>query len=658
MCGIGGVLGSRPLEGAATQAQRIAASLVHRGPDGEGFLGITDAGKAILCRAAQDLNGLCLQGVLVHRRLSIIDLATGDQPMALADGSAWIVFNGEIYNYAELRRDLAAVEDLPFRTQSDTEVILRVYRRWGIDGFRRLNGIFAFALYDTTRRELILARDPVGVKPLYWTASGGAVWFASEISTLHSGGVVDRSIAPDALAQFLYYRFVPAPATLWTAVRKVIPGHALRFDASGRNLGEVDFAAPAPAPRHVEVAPEELEERFSHAVRRQLLADVPVGAFLSGGLDSSLLIGALGAQAAGFPTFAVGFADAPGHPSELAAAAWAAQVFGTHHSARAVEPTNYFARMPWAVARTEEPLAHPGMSLQADLSALARGTVKVVLTGQGADEPLGGYPRHQAARTLPLLAGLMSGVARSTWVTAWGKRREVVARIRRVLLARPGLERAAALFSPLAPEDVGAMVKGCGPENGRTAVLSGIERWWIRSAGLDDLARTLYVDVRTSLADDLLLVTDKMSMAHSLEARVPYLDLDYLSYLEGIPGPQRVGIMGRRKPLQQVQARRLLPRALQRSLRSSTSPWRRKHGFDVPVADWFRNVLRSDIQDFLTGSGSAIPEFLDLRVVRHTISSFLQGSGRSYRQVLSLYVLEIWLRANVVQDGRFFGECS
>lgn len=647
MCGIGGILSSRPLEHASVVAQRIAASVAHRGPDGEGFLGIGESGEALPCRSPEDLDGRCVQGILVHRRLSIIDLNTGGQPMALADGTAWIVFNGEIYNHPDLRRELAAIESIPFQTQSDTEIVLRVYRRWGIDGFRRLNGIFAFALYDARRRELVLARDPVGVKPLYWAEGQGAVSFSSEIRGLGAAAPLDRSISPEALAQYLYYRFVPAPATLWTAVRKVIPGHALRFDRAGRWREELDFAAPAPAPRRGRVVVEELADQFQTAVRRQLLSDVPVGAFLSGGLDSSLILGALGSAAAGFPTFAVGFAGVPGRPSEIPIAARAAEAFNTRHTAREVAEGAYFDRLPWAIEQTEEPLAHPGMLLQADLSALARREVKAVLTGQGADEPLGGYARHQAARLLPLVAGLAAGAARSGWMAAWGNRRELVARVRRVLAARPGIERAAALFSPMAPEEAGGMVRGCGPECGRAAVLSGISRWWNRADGLDELARTLYVDVRTSLSDDLLLVGDKMSMAFSLEARVPYLDLEYLSFLESIPGPQRIGVLGRRKPLQQALARRLLPPPLRRALRGSTSPWRRKHGFDVPVADWFRGPFRQGLREFLSGRESLLPEYLNEQSVRRVIDAFQRGSGKSYRQILGLYALEAWLRVNV-----------
>jgi asparagine synthase (glutamine-hydrolysing) len=650
MCGIGGVLGSRPLERAPSVAQRMSACLAHRGPDGEGFLGITDSGLGAPCRSAPELNGRCLHGVLVHRRLSIIDLSTGDQPMALADRAAWIVFNGEIYNYLDLKRELRAAEDTPFQTNSDTEVILRVYRRWGIDGFQRLNGIFAFALYDVPRRELILVRDPVGVKPLYWTDARGSISFASEIRALREAGSVDRSVSPASLVQYLYYRFVPAPSTLWAAVHKVVPGHAMRFDPAGRCVGDHDFAAGPHVPQQRRIEPEVLADHFQHAMRRQLLADVPVGAFLSGGLDSSLLLGALGPQAVGFPTFAVGFPDGPGRPSELKLAAAAAAAFGSRHAAREIAVDDYFARLPWAIEQTEEPLAHPGMLLQVELSALARRDVKAVLTGQGADEPLGGYPRHQAARLLPLVAGFASGAARSPWVAAWGRRREVIARIRRVLAARPGVERAAALYSTLAPEEAGALVRGCGPDEGRAAVLSPIERWWVRADGMDDLARTLYVDVRTSLADDLLLVGDKMSMVHSLEARVPYLDLEYLALLESIPGPQRIGLLGSRKPLQQALAHRLLPRSLQQSLRGSTNPWRRKHGFDVPVAEWFRGAFRTGLRQFLVGPDSVIPAYVNANFVNRALDAFLEGTGRRYRQILSLYALEVCLRANTRAD--------
>jgi len=654
VCGIGGIWSGtgRRISEPGRIARLFGDALAHRGPDGEGFLGIqADSGiaKPLTTRDAVDAEReLC--GLLVHRRLSIIDLATGDQPMTIANNDPWVIYNGEIYNYPELKEELEAF-GTPFRTTSDTEVILHVYARWGVSGFRRLNGIFAFALYDVKRREVILARDPIGVKPLYWSAGTFGVAFASEIRPLLAGGFADREVGADRLAQFLFYRFVPAPGTVWRDVNKVVPGHALRFGSQGRLLADTDFAAPAPEQRTVswnEIA-DTLAPHFVRTVQRQMLSDVPVGAFLSGGLDSSLVLSALGEKAAGMQTFAVGFPDEPGLPSELSLAQRAATHLRSSHTGMQLEPQGYFDRLPWAIEQVEEPLAHPGMLLQSDLSALARQRVKVVLTGQGADEPLGGYPRHHAARVLPWFAGVLGGLARSSWITALAARRELMARIQRVLSAPAGLERAAALFSPLAPEMAGAMARGCGPENGRAAVLGAIQSWWNRSEGLDTMARILYIDVRTSLAEDLLLVADKMGMAHSLEVRVPFLDLEYLAVVESIPGSQRVGVMRSRKRVQRELGRRLLPSSLFKNLAGSTSPLRKKRGFDVPVSSWFRGPMRERLPEFLIGSSSVLPALVNRESVSRSVRAFLNGTGDAYRQVFALFVLEHWLRANLAQ---------
>jgi asparagine synthase (glutamine-hydrolysing) len=648
VCGIGGVWSRESIADPGRIAALFGDALAHRGPDGEGFLAIpADAAIAPhVCRRRSVSGQPVLRGLLVHRRLSIIDLISGDQPMALPEPKLWIVFNGEIYNYRELRRRLTDASGCVFRTNSDTEVILQTYRQWGVEGFRQLNGIFAFALYDVDRGWLVLARDPVGVKPLYWTGGPPHVAFASEIRPLRSSGCSGSTLALESLAQYLFYRFVPAPDTLWRDVHKVVPGHAIVFEQDGRIVADVDFAAPPPEPitRSRASLPDLLAPRLREAVRRQMVSDVPVGAFLSGGLDSSMVVAALGDQARELPTFAVGFPDEPGYPSELAIASRAAEQLGTRHVGFALEAEGYFSRLPWAIAQVEEPVAHPGMLMQADLSALAHRHVKVVLTGQGADEPLGGYPRHQAARLIPLFAGVLGGVARSGWAARGVAGREILARIQRVLAAPAGVERVAALFSPLAPDEASALVSGCPPEAAREAILGSVRRWWTRGEGLDDIARTLYVDVRTSLAEDLLLVADKMSMAHSLEARVPYLDLEYLAAIESIPGRARVSAWGRRKVLQHRIGRRLLPPELSRTLGDSSSMMRRKRGFDVPVAEWFRKSMGVRLVDLIAGPSSVAPHFLDGRELRTRVAAFLRGSGSAYRQVLSLFVLEVWLR--------------
>jgi asparagine synthase (glutamine-hydrolysing) len=644
MCGIGGILGASLLPDPQALAHIFSCALAHRGPDGDGVLAI-DAENGSVSFVTATAPAPRAAGLLVHTRLSIIDLATGDQPMMLSDRSLSIVFNGEIYNFPELRRTLREAGAV-FRTNSDTEVILHAYREWGVAGFGRLNGIFALAIYDAGKRQLVLARDPVGVKPLYWSSGHGQVAFASEIRPLHQSGAAGRVIDPVSLAQYLFFRFVPAPRTLWSSVRKVVPGHAIIFDRTGTLVEERDFSCGAPAASTLRERdlPEAMAEQFKAAVRRQMLADVPVGAFLSGGLDSSLVVAAMGFD--GPPrTYAVGFPDRDGAPSELVAARRAANILGTAHAEHTISLEEYHPRMEWAVSQIEEPLAHPGMLLQADLAALARRQVKVVLTGQGADEPLGGYPRHQAARLASMFAGPLGAFARLA-LSAGGTRRESGDRLLRALGARSGLDRSAALFSPASPSDLDSIVRGLASGGGESAVVGAIEPWWRKSEGMDEVARILYVDVRTSLADDLLLVGDKMAMAHGLEARVPFLDLDYLHFIEAIPGATRVRAVGSRKWLQMELAKKILPPTLLASLEGSTGQFRRKRGFDVPVNDWLRGGAGLGLSEFLAGAGSHLPEMIDPAWIRRTTSRYLSGAGEAYRTILSLYMLELWLQAS------------
>jgi asparagine synthase (glutamine-hydrolysing) len=650
MCGIGGFLARKPRDDIATIAGGFASCLAHRGPDGEGFLALSASAAPRFCR---DVGALVtsgpLTGALVHRRLSILDLPGGGQPMTIPGEGLWIVFNGEIYNYRELRAELESLANVPFRTRSDTEVILQAYQRWGTDGLRRLNGIFAFGLWDGHRQELVLARDPVGVKPLYWTSGDWGLAFASEITPLIEAGLVPQELSPTSLAQFLFYRFMPAPATLWRAVQKIMPGHALRCSADGVVISDVDFAEPVLAPVRTPLNKrlDEFEVGFRSAVGRQMIADVPVGAFLSGGLDSSMVVASMNRLASPVSTFAIGFADSAEQQSELPIAQTAAAELGTLHRTIVADTKGYFDRLPWAVERVEEPLAHPGMLLQADLSGLARSHVKVVLTGQGADEPLGGYRRHQAMRVLPALSALLNGGATRALVRWLAGRSETGARAANVLQAARGIERAAALFGPLSPDRAGEMARGCGAMAGREAVIAALQPWWRRAEGLDDVARTLYVDVRTSLAEDLLVVADKMSMIHGLELRVPFLDLWYLALLETIPGPERVQLIGKRKQLQHSLARRLLPPPLQRGLTRSTRLWHRKHAFDVPVVPWLRQEPTTRVIAVLDGPRSLLPNFVDRAAVRRVIDVFLHRGGGGYRMLLALYVLEIWLRSNL-----------
>lgn len=651
MCGIGGIWGG-VLRDPGPAARVLAEQLAHRGPDGQGFLGIPAGGEPTkYATAAEVYHASTLTGLLVHRRLSIIDLATGHQPMALPGKTIWIVFNGEIYNYRELRDELASMECEPFCTTSDTEVILRAYRRWGMQGFRRLNGIFAFAIYDASRRVLVLARDPIGVKPLYWCRADAGIAFASEMRPLQALGFVGRGLHPEALAQYLHYRFVPAPNTLWKEVRKVPPGSALEFDAEAVLRREAYFAEP-PLARHAASPsiPSEAAERFLATVDRQMLADVPVGAFLSGGFDSSLVVRGMSRAKGEIASFAIGFPDLPGKPSELAAAATAATILHTRHKGITTSAEDYFPRLAGAIAQVEEPVAHPGMLLQADLAAAASREVKVVLTGQGADEPMGGYTRHQAVRFAFQSGSLGGALARLLLQRTSLGSREQLGRLLQSLSEREASARLAASFNSCSLRDTAAAVRGYSPAAGVEAIEHTTESWWGRSEGADPVARALFVDVRTSLTDDLLLVADKTGMAAGLEVRVPFLDLEYLRFLESLPGNYRVRLWGSRKWLQREIGRRLLPAELWRRLAPSTMPWLRKRGFDVPVHQWLRRDLGPDLLALVLGPNSMTPSYIDPAYVRPVLEGYLAARPGGYRQPLALLALELWLRTQVRGD--------
>ena len=627
MCGISGILGAASGFDATAALERLTAALAHRGPDGCGYRYL--AGR----RAG-----------LGHRRLSIVDLAAGDQPMSNEDGTVWLVYNGEIYNHLALRAELERAGHR-FRSRADTEVVIHGWEEWGPGVLERLNGIYAFALFDgrSVQGCVVLARDPVGAKPLYLGRRDGLTWFASELGAAREAGVVDEAIRPEAIDEYLVYRFVPAPATIFRGTWKLPPAHFCRIRLD-QPLAEPVFErfsprfAPAAVPRTRREWEEALRDGLAAAVRRQLMSDVPVGSLLSGGVDSTVVTGLM---AGGLPqppqAFAIGFTD-PGAPDELGAARRAAAALGVPLEEVGVTEAGYLARWPAQIAALGEPIANSGVLLLGMLCERVGRTHKVVLTGQGADEPLGGYPRHAPERLAGVLRYLSPLLSRLPERFGSSDR---VARLGRLAAEPDEARRFAETLAVFGPEEAAAL-GGHGTD--AEALVAPVRRW-LPGEGGDSLNRLLQTDARLSLADDLLTIADHTSMQSSVELRVPFLDLEFLALVDRMPSRYKVSAFGARKWLYRRAVRPLIPAALRSGLLGTTARLGAKLGFSTPMERWFERWLRQDAERYLLGPGARVAHVLDGGRLRHLIHSARDQRLPRPRQLMSLYVLETWLRA-------------
>lgn len=639
MCGLAGVAHSDPRDDAGPLVRQLAEALGHRGPDGTGFH--FGRGRSV---------------GLGHRRLSIVDLAGGAQPMGSENGRIWVILNGELYNHVALRAELERLGHR-FRTRADTEVLVHGWEEWGRTLLERLNGIYAFALLDCLgpTPTLWLARDPVGVKPLYVGRAGPTWWLSSELAAPRRCGLLSNELWPEAVAQYLVYRFVPSPATLYQHAWKVPPGHLCRLavDALPTRPTFEPFStrfAPPSLPRSRAEWAEALRAGLGAAVRRQLMSDVPVGSLLSGGVDSAvitrLMLHALPEPPA---TFAVGFADSPAF-DELSAARRAAAALGVPLTEVAVPQGEYLMAWPRQIATLGEPIANSSALLVGLLCRAVRRTHKVVLTGQGADEPLGGYARHVVERfyrlgrlARPLLHGLPERFLSS----------DRVARLRRIANAQDEAIRFAETLAVFGAREAIALTRNpTDPE----ALADPVRRWLPTNGDGDLVNRLLVVDARLSLADDLLIVADHTSMAWSVELRVPFLDLEVLSLIERMPSAYKVSQFGERKWLYRRAVKPLLPA----ELRSPLTGWRartgRKLGFSTPLDRWFREWLSVEAERFLLGPEACIPDYLSADAVRELLMQARDRGRPLGRQLMSLYVLESWLRNAVAEPPRSASE--
>jgi asparagine synthase (glutamine-hydrolysing) len=624
MCGIAGLHADDPRADVRELLARLTAALEHRGPDGHGIH---------LARGGATGLG--------HRRLSIIDLEGGAQPMGSEDGRVQVVYNGEIYNQAELRRQLIQAGHR-FATEADTEVLVHGWEEWGERLLPRLNGIYAFAVLDSRGGECALhvARDPVGAKPLYLGRWPGGWWFASELHAARIAGLVAGALDRDALAEWLVYRFVPSPRTLFEGVWKVPPGHHATLQPGAATLRFTRFEhafAPASLPATRAEWAEALRSGIAEAVRRQLMSDVPVGSLLSGGVDSVLVTRHMCDQLEQRPDcFATGFAGDP--VDELRPARRAAQALGTRLHEAPVDDGEYLGAWSALLERQGEPIANSGLLLVGILCRTVARSHKVVLSGQGADEPLGGYPRHVIERFYPWASHARPFISRAPHGLAASDRIE---RMGRVLGEPSEARRFAEILAVFSPGQSARMVGGQVAADG---LADPVRRVLLDAPEGDSVNRLLAADARLSLADDLLSVADLMSMQHGVELRVPFLDLPLLALMERMPSQLKVSPTGSRKWFYRRAIMPDLPPALVPALTGWTARRGRKLGFATPLDRWFSSWVATDAEEMLLGRGSLASTVLNAETVRSVVREARdQGRPRS-RQLLSLYVLESWLR--------------
>jgi asparagine synthase (glutamine-hydrolysing) len=619
MCGIAGRFNYDPLRPVARDVlEAMTDAVAHRGPDAAGYHLAPGVG-------------------LGHRRLSIIDLSTGDQPLSNEDGTVWTVFNGEIYNFAEVRAELLA-HGHRFRTGSDTEVIVHGYEQWGERCVDRFRGMFAFAVWDSAARRLLLARDRLGVKPLYYAEiPGRGLVFGSELKSLLEDPDVPRDWRPDAIDAYLTLLYIPAPATIYRGIHKLEPGHVLvaeRGTLRTKRYWDLEFTGEGD-PRREEEYLEQLDALLAESVALRQIADVPLGAFLSGGIDSSAVAAYMVETSARPPvTISVGFDHA--RYDELAHARRVAEHLGCEFHPRTVTP-DIVSLLPKLAWHFDEPFADSSAVPTYYVSKAARELVTVALSGDGGDELWAGYARHRvdqweqgARKALGPASAVAAALGRALPLSVKG------ARALRHLGSDPGqsyaLKHAYGMFEPdaksrLYSSDFAASVGGADP-------FASFRAAYARCRSLDPVDRGLYTDVHTYMVDDILTKVDRMSMAVSLEAREPLLDHRLLEFAATVPVALKIK-NGRGKYL----LRKVLEKRIPREILE-----RGKQGFEAPIGEWLRGPLAPMAEDLLTGPQLRDRGVFNDREVTRLWTEHRDGRADHRHRLWQLMMLELWFR--------------
>jgi asparagine synthase (glutamine-hydrolysing) len=633
MCGICGKLG---FDGRGTVNPALISGMLrtiaHRGPDGEGIHVSGPVG-------------------LGHRRLAIIDLNTGQQPLSNEDGTVWITFNGEIYNYQELRRELIASGHI-FKTKSDTEVIVHLYEQHGTACVEKLRGMFAFALWDERNKTLVLARDRVGIKPLYYAHTNRFLVFGSEIKAILADPEVDRQILPEMIDRFLTFHYLPGEETLFRGIRKLAPGSYMVVRTGNVKIHQYWDLHFAPVPRSVEDAADELLALLEESVRMHMISDVPVGFLLSGGVDSTAVLGlAVGKTDKPLSSYTLGF-SANGITDERPYARLAARTYGSEHHELTITAKQFQDFLPEYVWHMEEPVCEPPAIALFYVSRLAKDYVKVLLSGEGGDEAFAGYQNYRSVvwleRLKKALGPLRGNVSSSLLHLNRLLSLEKIAKYAPLLQIPFGSYYYSRTSSPLSffnsrwdwlYSDGFAQ---CVNKNLSIRVLRDCMG---NTDGYGTLSKMLYVDTKMWLTDDLLVKADKMTMANSIELRVPLLDHKVLEFAARLPENHKV-----RGFTTKFIAKKVLEQRVPKPILN-----RRKTGFPVPYASWLRTDMREWLVDLLLDRRTLERGYFNRKAIEFLLSESAT-SGRYSKELFCLAVLELWHRVFLGEnDGLFDG---
>lgn len=622
MCGICGKLNfDRESRVSPTLLKAMADSIQHRGPDDEGFYFSGQVG-------------------LGFRRLSIIDLAGGHQPLSNEDESVWIVFNGEIYNYKELRQFLVA-KGHRFRTQSDTEVIVHLYEEFGESCVEKLRGMFAFAIWDDRRKSLFLARDRVGIKPLYYSLSDNSLAFASEIKAILVDPEVKREVVPDMIDRLLTFNYLPGEDTLLRDIHKLAPGFFLIAKDGEIQIKQYWDLQFSKSTLSLPDAQAQLSTLLDESVRLHMISDVPVGFLLSGGVDSTAMLSmAVGKTDHSLSSFTVGFSE-PGITDERPYARLAAQRYGAEHHEITISSKDFESFLPQYVWHMEEPICEPPAVAMYYVSKLARNSVKVLISGEGGDEAFGGYQVYRnllwLERLKSFLGPLGGGLSRSSLALNHFLQSDRIAKYA-PLMAVPfesyyysGTSNSRNFFN----QHFGTFYsKEFAPLVSRELSADVVKKYLAGGSISDTVNRMLYVDTKTWLPDDLLLKADKMTMANSIELRVPFLDHKVLEFAASLPGSYKVRGFTTKYILKKLLNGRVPQEILER----------KKVGFPVPYNSWLRTDLKDWVRDLLLDRETLARGYFDRSRIEHLISENDVRGGFYSKEIFSLAVLELWHR--------------